>query len=68
MNEMSTPQPSGCEASDDDPVDPLALMRRILVEQAVSLNGMFADLADFAVEALARANRATRHTPDAAEK
>ena len=53
MNEMSTPQASPRDAAGDDPVDPLALMRRMLVEQAVSLDGMFADLNDFVVETFA---------------
>lgn len=51
MNEMSsTPQPSLGEVTGTQPDDPLALMREILVEHAVSLDGIFFDMTNHAVE------------------
>ncbi|WP_340315012.1 hypothetical protein [Rhizorhabdus argentea] len=50
MNEMSsTPQLSHGEAAGAEPDDPLALMRE-LMEHAVSLDGIFFDMTNHAVE------------------
>jgi len=52
MKDMTTPTVSGGEAGggdpDEAPLPALTVMRELLVEQAVSLDGIFADLTDYA--------------------
>lgn len=60
MNQMTTPDAPGGEGDGGDPEDPMALMRELLVEHAVSLDGIFADLTDYAA-------RTFRESPFAAQ-